>query len=281
MVNFEYGVAAIVLVPAALLAGLFIQYRHRAEARIREREAQLAASYARIRDIGGRLLTAQETERARIARELHDDIGQRLALLALELRESRCDPKALADVKNIARSVSEISHRLHPVTPQLLGLVTSVHDLLAGQSRGPAVWFSHENVPPQLPSAVTLSLFRVVQEATQNAIQHSRARLLSVHLTGEASAVTLKIGDDGIGFDVDAAWGKGLGLISMCERIEAIGGTLSIESRPGVGTTYSIRVPLGVRRETVTPAEEASAEPGPWWPQSRPTSTLAGGVLPS
>ena len=112
-------------------------------------------------------------------------------------------------------------------------------------------------MPEHLPSDLTLSLFRVVQEALQNAIKYSRARTVTVDLHGESDALALTISDDGVGFNVDAAVG-GLGLISMNERIEAVGGTFAIRSRHGRGTRVAIRVPLVVQPATESnPAKQA------------------------
>jgi signal transduction histidine kinase len=106
------------------------------------------------------------------------------------------------------------------------------------------VTFTHENVPSNLPLDLTLSLFRVVQEGLQNALKYSGAKHVSVELAGGAEWVSLMIIDDGVGFDVKAAWGKGLGLISIGERLEPIGGSFEVRSAPGQGTHLVVRVPL-------------------------------------
>ena len=104
--------------------------------------------------------------------------------------------------------------------------------------------FTHNHVPAKLPHDVTLCLFRVVQEALQNALKYSHAHQVSVHLNGSPNELSLTIIDDGVGFDVKSAWGKGLGLVSIGERLEAIGGTFEILSKPGAGTRVEVRVPL-------------------------------------
>lgn len=101
-----------------------------------------------------------------------------------------------------------------------------------------------EQVPPHLPHDFTLCLFRVAQEALQNAVKHSGARSVSMHLKGGPDVLTLTIVDDGVGFDVDAVWGNGLGLVSMSERLESIGGTLVIHSAPNAGTRLEIIAPV-------------------------------------
>src|SRR6185295_17511447 len=133
--------------------------------------------------------------------------------------------EVLHRVNGIAKSVHDLSHRLHPEKLRLIGL-TAALDGLQRELSSPDVVISvaHDNVPA-LPPDLTLCLFRVVQEALQNALKYSHARRVSVSLTGVAGALALTIVDDGAGFDVDAEWGKGLGLLSMAERVEAVGGT--------------------------------------------------------
>jgi signal transduction histidine kinase len=255
--NGFYIVGALVflLAQSALIGGfVWLRARRRqAEERARGSEAALRASYDRIRDLGARLLNAQETERARIARELHDDISQQLALLEIDLellgRATDGPAVAMAAVAltrahAVGSSVHDLSHRLHPAKLRLIGLVAALQGLQHELSLpGLAVTFAHEHVPAALPADLTLCLFRVAQEGVQNAIKYSRARHISVRLAGEPDGLSLTIADDGVGFDVDAAWGKGLGLISMGERVEAIGGRLEIRSRPETGTRLDVRVP--------------------------------------
>jgi signal transduction histidine kinase len=104
--------------------------------------------------------------------------------------------------------------------------------------------FTHDSVPAALPPELTLCLYRVVQEGLQNAIKYSGSNRVSFELRGHPDALALTIVDHGVGFDVSAAWGKGLGLISMNERLEALGGTVDIRSGPGAGTRLEVRVPL-------------------------------------
>jgi signal transduction histidine kinase len=250
------GTAAVLLAQTALITGLLVQRsrRRRAEEQVRGSRAELQRSYEHIRDLGGRLLGAQDTERARIARELHDDISQQLALLAIDLEllgrvvADHPEPllgEALNRANAIARSVHDLSHRLHPAKLRLIGLVPALDALQRDLSRsGIRIGFLHEAVPSWLPPNLTLCLYRIVQEALQNALKHSKARAVSVHLRGGPEALALTILDDGIGFDPAAAWSKGLGLLSIRERLDAIGGTIQIESSPGAGTKLLITVPL-------------------------------------
>ncbi len=252
------GAGFLLFAQAALIAGLLLQAgrRRRAEEQVRRNQAELRNSYQRISDLGRRLLVAQEAERSRISGELHDDVSQQVALLAMDLQLLSATPNelsrderklagdALERAHAIAKSVHDLSHRLHPVKLRLIGIVGALMSL---QRKWPqtdiALTFSHANVPSPLPDDVTLCVYRVVQEALQNAVKHSGARELSVHLEGTPRGLVLTIADDGKGFDVDTAWGTGLGLASMNERLQLIGGVLTIHSTPGGGTTLEASVP--------------------------------------
>ena len=248
--------AAVLLAQTGLIAGLLVQRRRRrqAEEQVRGGQVELRASYNRIRDLASRLLNAQDTERSRIARELHDDISQQVALLAidLELLSSAVQPdsEALAEeilnrTQTIAKSVHDLSHRLHPAKLRLIGLVSALHALQRELSRPEtAITFTHDNVPSTVSPDLTVCLFRVVQEALQNALKYSKAHEVSVRLRGLPDGLALTIVDDGVGFDVNEASGRGLGLISMKERVEATGGALQIRSTPGAGTRLEVTVPL-------------------------------------
>ena len=166
--------------------------------------------------------------------------------------------EVLSRTQEIARSVHDLSHRLHPTKLRLIGLVPALQSLQRELSRADAsIVLESENVPANLPANVTLSLFRIVQEALQNALKHSQAGTITVLLRGSSNGLTLTITDDGIGFDVDASLRKGLGLISIDERVEAIGGTLDIRSRPGAGSTLTIVVPVASDPAAATTAAES------------------------
>ena len=259
--GYIIGAIALLLAQSVLIAGLVaLRARRRtAEARLREREAELRISYDRIRYLGQRLLSAQEAERSRIARELHDDFAQQLALLAINL-EQMTDARArnsatlaqaaLDRLHSLARGMRDLSHRLHPAKLQLIGLVPSLASLQRELTRPDfTVTLTHENIPAALPHEVTLCLYRIVQEALQNAIRHSSAREVRISLHGAVDQLTLTIVDDGVGFDVDAAWGKGLGLLSMSERLESIDGSVKIRSGPGAGTRVDVVVPIAPLEE--------------------------------
>jgi PAS domain S-box-containing protein len=224
------------------------------EEALQANDATLRATNQEIRHLAGRLITAQEEERSRIARELHDDIGQQIALLTIELallsRAGQDEAASLTGeasrrAQGLARSVHDLSHRLHPTRLRLLGLVSAL-EALRNEFREceMEIEFTHENIPSTLPADVTLCLFRIVQEGLQNALKHSGAHQVLVYLSGGPGMLSLRILDDGLGFDVDLAFGKGLGLLSMHERVEAIGGSLEVSSKVGVGTELKVTVPL-------------------------------------
>jgi signal transduction histidine kinase len=264
---------ALIVAQSGLIAALLIQRtrRRRAEAQVRGSRAELVVSSERIRDLGARLLNAQERERAYIARELHDDISQQLAMLKVDLSilsaslpgsTQRAVATALRRAGDVARAVHELSHRLHPTRLRLFGLTAALQALHEELSTsGIAMRFTLGSVPDTLSPDVQVALFRVVQEALQNTLKHSQARNVSVTLSTNDQELTLAIEDDGVGFDVDAAWARGLGVISMRERIEAIGGSFAIHSALRAGTRLEIRAPLHAEarpesplRETVGPA---------------------------
>ena len=212
-------------------------------------------------EFSGRLIRAQEEERARIARELHDDIGQRLALLAIDVQQldgAVSENESLHDrmqnlwkqINDISTDAGRISHQLHSSKLQLLGLALAVRGLCDDFSKQHDIniEFSCTGVPAQLDSTVSLSLFRVAQEALHNVARHSHARSVKVKLRGNNSEIRLSVHDDGRGFDVDTAFaGEGLGLISMTERLRLVGGDFSIQSDPSFGTRVIARVPLGAQ----------------------------------
>jgi signal transduction histidine kinase len=156
----------------------------------------------------------------------------------------------------------------------MLGLVAALEHLCVELSRaGFTITFTHDLVPPTLAPEVMLCLFRVVQEALQNAIKHSKAKDVSVHLGYDGDGLTVTIVDSGVGFDVEAAWGNGVGLVSMVERLEAIGGTLRIDSRRGEGTRLTASVVTDLARDTdQSPSEAASVS------ENSSTSTSTYGV---
>jgi PAS domain S-box-containing protein len=221
-------------------------------------EQQLAEET--LSSLSRKLIEAQETERARIARDLHDDIGQRLAVLSVMLeRMKQASPNSESEVRcrvdelrtqilEISASVHAISHELHSSKLRHLGVINAMRGFCAELSEQQKVEinFVSENVPATVPQDVSLCLFRVLQEALHNAVKYSSVDRFEVELRGTSAAVHLTVRDSGIGFDAESAMrGGGLGLTSMRERLRLVDGELSIDSQPRLGTTVFARVPLG------------------------------------
>jgi signal transduction histidine kinase len=204
----------------------------------------------------GRLIRAQEEERCRIARELHDDFNQRLALLAIGLERLgthlSSDGIAASQVSDlyrltqgIASDVHRLSHRLHSAKLEHLGLVPAIKGLCRELSEqyGGQIDFVHHHVPDAITKESALCLFRVAQEALSNTMKHSGVKTAKVELFGDRGTLHLYISDAGVGFDPQSVSAKGhLGLISMQERLRAAGGTIAIDSRPSMGTRISVRL---------------------------------------
>ncbi|HEY2822891.1 MAG TPA: MASE1 domain-containing protein [Candidatus Acidoferrum sp.] len=212
-----------------------------------------------LRRISGRLIEAHEEERSRIALELHDDFSQRMALLQVRVEQfeqgaTELSPTArqnLNHVAEIAADVSsnlhDLSHRLHPSKLDVLGLVPSLTGFCKefSESHQLPVYFVHDHVQSQIPKDVALCMFRIVQEAVRNAAKHSGAAEVNVELSGFSDRIELCVSDSGVGFDPQSEKGKrGLGLLSMSERLRLIGGDLTVESEPSHGTRIWVRVPL-------------------------------------
>jgi len=154
---------------------------------------------------------------------------------------------ALTAARDIATSLHELSHRLHPTRLRLIGLVPSLEQLCTELSRaGLTIEFTHGDVPSKLSADVMLCVFRVAQEALQNGLKHSSATSMSVHLGRTRGGLAVTIADNGVGFEVKAAWRKGVGLSSISERVDEMGGALDIHSSPGAGTRLTATVPLEV-----------------------------------
>jgi signal transduction histidine kinase len=250
--HYILGALTLLISQTVLIAGLLVQRqrRRRAEDELRASQDDLRTSFERNRDISARLLKAQETERSRIAGELHDDVCQRMLLLTIELealgrtnRDQGHASEALTVARDISRSLHDLSHRLHPAGLRMIGLVAGLDRLCVEVSHaGIVAPFTHDRVPASLAPDVMLCLFRVAQEALQNAVKYSSAGQISVRLTGGTDGLTLTVVDDGVGFVVDSAWRNGVGLASMVERMEAIGGSLEIRSRAGKGTAITAHI---------------------------------------
>jgi two-component system sensor histidine kinase UhpB len=221
-------------------------------------------------DTNSRILSAQEQERSRIARELHDDLAQGMAVLHLRLEQlgtseglsssAQVEVDELVELSSqIASAVRKLSHELHPATLALLGLDVAVKSLckeVERQYRLP-IQYSSRDVPRQLEGVVSVCTFRIAQEALRNVVKHSHATAAAVHLSHEGGRLVLSVSDDGDGFDVDAVDVRdGLGLTSIRERLHLLGGQLSIRSTPRAGTRIRVEVPVDRHH---APAVEVSA----------------------
>lgn len=209
----------------------------------------------------GRFISAQEEERSRIARELHDDINQRMALLANGFRQldhaisqnraGLLESQRLYQLTTeISTAVQVLSHQLHSSKLEYLGLAAAVRSLCHdySTSHGIEVDCIVQDVPSNLDLRVSLSIFRCVQEALRNVAKHSHAKHAKVELSGDARSVRLRVSDDGVGFDsTDPTSQSGLGLVSMGERLKWVGGKLSIWSKPSLGTQVEGIVPISAK----------------------------------
>jgi PAS domain S-box-containing protein len=219
--------------------------------------------------MGRKLIEAQEQERAWIARELHDDVAQRMAVLTIDIELwGQQLPKSAVQthdhmrqarqrLSEIAKDIQALSHRLHSSKLEYLGIVGAArsfcHEL--SEQQKVEIDFRSTNVPDRVPKEISLCIFRVLQEALQNAVKYSRVRQFTVELDGTDGEIQLTVRDAGVGFDPrEAIYSHGLGLISMRERLNLAGGRISIESQPGAGTTIHARVPVSSMSDSVQAA---------------------------
>ena len=219
--------------------------------------------------MGRKLIEAHEDERTWIGRELHDDIIQRLALLAIELerRTQRLPDSAgqgrdqiyqlVPRLADITRDIQALSHRLHSSKLEYLGIVAAAESFCKelSEQQKVVIEFSHSGIPRTVPKEISLCLFRVLQEAAQNAIKHSGARQFKVELRGGPEEIQLTVSDWGVGFDEqDTIKHQGIGLVSMTERLQLVNGQLSIISKPGHGTTINARVHFNPQQDRLSAA---------------------------
>ena len=263
--NYVIVAVAIVIAQLLLITGLLTQRARLRSAHdtIRARETSLLSSYERIKQMAGRLIHAQEAARAEIARDLHDDICQRLAHVAIGVTTLRTATGDVQDAKtqegfaeldrdtrNTFDGIRRLSHELHPATLRLLGLVPALrsHCAEVAKRHEVEVLFTAGEEIGRMHPEVAVCLFRIAQESLRNGISHGGATKLTVKLERAGDAVALTVIDNGRGFDVDAvrASGGGLGLVTMEERVNLVGGTMSVSSEVGGGTTVQVRAPARV-----------------------------------
>jgi PAS domain S-box-containing protein len=212
-----------------------------------------------LANMSRKLIEAQEQERTWIARELHDDISQRITLVLVNLERLQKDFSPLAPavtqrlseiqehLSGLASDIQALSHHLHSSKLEYLGLVTAAASFCRelSEEHGVEVVFHSESVPKQLPHEVALCLFRVLQESLQNAVKHSGSKHFEAWLKGTPTEIELTVRDSGVGFDAEEAMsGRGLGLTSMKERLKLVHGKLSVDSHLARGTVIRASVPL-------------------------------------
>jgi two-component system sensor histidine kinase UhpB len=234
-----------------------IRERDRASRTVRESESALRRSYGRVRELAGKLITAQELERSRIARDMHDDLNQQLAALSISISALRRRSLKTSDLDNALRALQErtvalvdqvrtFSHDLHPATLDHLGLIPALRTHCAdfGRQHRLDVRFRAEGALAPLPPDIAVCLYRIVQEGLRNIASHAGVRDASVSLTQTPNLVELTIVDRGCGFDPNSgAARRGLGLLSMEERARLVGGTFKITSTRDRGTALHVQVP--------------------------------------
>jgi signal transduction histidine kinase len=265
--NYLIATAIIVAGQLALIAALLAQRarRRRAEKVIKAREVALRASYSQIRRLAARLLQAQEAARSSLARDLHDDFCQKLALVGIGITSLKRSPSSLLD-QSAQRALSELeertqglfddvrrmSHDLHPTSLRVLGLGPALNAFVTETEAKQDVRINYKATGDltHLDPDVSVCLFRMAQEAVRNGITHGHARNFAITVTRSLDAVEMTIGDDGEGFDLeDARERGGLGLVSMEERANSVGGTMQIEAARGRGTMIRVRCPIEAQEQ--------------------------------
>ena len=225
-------------------------------------EDALHRSEDQLRRLMANLFTAQEEERKRVARELHDDVNQRMAMLANEAATLEKNlPRSAGLLRTQFRSLRErveglsdnlrrTAHHLHPSALEHFGLVAAIESHCSDVLKLHRIplKLTHRSVPESIPSEVSLCLYRVTQECLTNIAKHSRARKVTVAIKGDKDGILLSVSDDGTGFDpVLVADQSGLGIVGIRERVRLVNGTVSIHSQPGRGTQIDVRVPTARR----------------------------------
>jgi signal transduction histidine kinase len=238
-------IVLIIIVQIALIVSLVLQHKHR-------RRAELQGI-----QLGRRLISAQEDERRLLARELHDDLSQRLARLAIDTAYVAANPgsaKAIEvlrglqpELVSISKDVHNMSYRLHPSLLNDLGLVAALQTECERVQRytDAAIVAQLGDVREKIPADKALCVYRITQEAVNNAIRYADAGIIEITLAQQGRSLVLSVRDDGKGFDPAAEdMRAGLGLLSMRERAQLEGGSWAIESQPGKGTTVTVVLPL-------------------------------------
>jgi two-component system CheB/CheR fusion protein len=236
---------------------LVSQQKEALETEMEEATSTLSRTKEQLRGLTNHLFHVQEEERQRVARELHDDVSQRLSFLEMLLSDVSASPipeesakkmeAARNELQGLNTDVREMSHRLHPRVLKDLGLAAALRGLIEEFDRreGMPATFSSRNLPESLRDEAATAIYRITQEALRNVAKHAGRTHVKVALQSEDHSLELKVKDFGVGFDLEAADNsEGLGLISMQERARVAGGSFAVDSELGAGTTITVRVPL-------------------------------------
>lgn len=261
---YVIGAISIIAIQALLIAGLVVQRRRRqlAEASIRAKESALRISYDQVRQLNGQLINAQEEERARIARQLHDDVGQRIAsvsigLSGLKRRVTETDVAVRKDVSELqhevvelARDLRGLSHELHPGVLQHVGLPDALRARCEeiGAESNIKIEVEASGEWPAAADEISICLYRVAQEALRNIAKHSNATTGRVSLVRHDGEVVMRVADDGRGFEANGSNGhSGIGVLSMSERVRMLGGSFEMQSSADAGTIAVVSIPIGAQ----------------------------------
>ncbi|MHC5074629.1 MAG: sensor histidine kinase [Planctomycetota bacterium] len=237
--------------------------RDELEIRVEERTTELAKSRETLRMLTGQLISVQEEERRRLARELHDDLTQRLAILAIDIgkleaqvtSDSNTFTPKLKDIKqriiDLSADVHDISRQLHPSIIDDLGLRQAIQSECTNFTKreGILINYHSKEIPSKIPKQISVCLFRVVQESLRNVARHANVKQANVSLLNDNNDIILTIEDSGVGFDINKDHKMGLGLVSMQERVNLIKGSFSIKSEPGRGTKIMVSASLSGKQE--------------------------------
>lgn len=220
-------------------------------------EEALRESHRQVRALAGRLINAQETERRRISRELHDDLNQRVATLAVALSRLKLkltgQPEIMADLNklydqtnDLGDNIRQLSHQLHPATLEHLGLAGALKGFVDQfeSETGITTSFTARIKSKKIPFEMSVGLYRIALEALRNIARHSHAQSASVVLEENDQVLQMTVVDSGIGFDVEARRGSGLGLLSASERVNLLQGAFDVVSTPDEGTIITVTIPL-------------------------------------
>ena len=233
-----------------------ITRRKQTETRLQETSQRLEMQQLELRSLASQLLIAQEEERRRISRDLHDDVNQRLALLSLKLQAARDGlsehhlvtpmiEELFENVANLSDDIRRLAYQYHPSILDDLGLGSALRSLCEDFEKweGISVTCELPDGGRKVSQVVGTCLYRVVQESLRNISRHAQASAVHLVLREEGQGITLSIRDNGKGFEGDGLLSRGLGFVSMRERVRLVGGTLLVESQPGHGTTVKVSIP--------------------------------------